>query len=229
MKSNRILKALLVFSLMLSQPIFAQGTSSESNTKSESSYLIQKNTDAPGLYKVEGQSNTRILAADDLYTVESVLNSAGRLYVLRLNMALDKTEVIYSDDQGKSWQNLELLDRLLDQLEINSANELIAYNSANMEDEELILSAAQLALKETESFLRIYPNPVNHYLKIEHQFADIKAGDIQLYSSLGQSMKLNINEEDQSFTLDVSQLSPGMYYINIQLEDRLISRSIIIK
>ncbi|QNR22930.1 T9SS type A sorting domain-containing protein [Croceimicrobium hydrocarbonivorans] len=229
MKSYRIQRALLAFSIILSPSIFAQGTSSESKTKNESSFYIQKNTDAPGLYKVDGQSNTRILVADNFYTVESVLKSAGRLYVLRLNVALAKTEVIFSDDQGKSWQNLELLDRLLDQLEINSANELIAYNSARMEDEELILSAAQLALKETESLLRIYPNPVDHYLKIEHQFADLKPGDIQLYSSLGQSMKLNINEENQCFTLDVSQLSPGMYYINIQLEERLISRSIVIK
>jgi len=229
MKINRLQKQILGLFLIISQFAFAQGSALSRQQGVESSYYIQKNTDEPGLYQSNQHGTNRILAASHFLTVESVLVSGDRIYVLQLDMAMTKTRVIYSDDQGVSWQMLMVSDLLLDQLEISSTHELIAFNQSNQEVQEVILSASQLALKETETFLRIYPNPADQYLNIEHQFADLKASDIQLYSSIGQSMKLDLNAEDQSFTLDVSQLSPGMYYINIQLEDRLISRSIIIK
>ncbi|WP_421752217.1 T9SS type A sorting domain-containing protein [Croceimicrobium sp.] len=229
MKTNRLQKQLLSLFLIISQFAFAQGSALGQQQGAENSYHIQKNTDEPGLYQSSQHGTSRILAADPFLTVESVLLSGGRIYVLRLDMAMTKTRVIYSDDQGVSWQLLKVSDLILDQLEINSAHELIAFNQSNQEEQELILSASQLALKETESRLRIYPNPVDDFLKIEDQYAKLKTEDIQLFSSIGQSVKLKITQEDNTLILDVSQLSPGMYYFNIQLEDRLLSRSILIK
>ncbi|MNY18855.1 hypothetical protein D3C86_1522620 [compost metagenome] len=70
-----------------------------------------------------------------------------------------------------------------------------------------------LALPElTSGKLRISPNPVSSLTKIESS-AVIES--IQLYNSVGQKIKIDYLLESKSATLDMANLSKGVYLVEI--------------
>lgn len=69
-----------------------------------------------------------------------------------------------------------------------------------------------------DSQFAIYPNPVSEHLALvaENANGNIK---IQIFNIQGKSLRNhNLNSQD-SYTLDVSQLARGLYFLNIQSEN----------
>ncbi len=74
--------------------------------------------------------------------------------------------------------------------------------------------------------LDVYPNPANSFVNISSNLAT-KPTTLEIYDMLGR-LKISISQEAFEFTtLDVSNLSPGMYFVNITPGNQLQSKKII--
>lgn len=74
-------------------------------------------------------------------------------------------------------------------------------------------------LIKDEKTVHIYPNPATDKLIIES--VNIKEGpmEIDIYTSTGQLVKLNsIRSTGTTHSIDVSNLSPGIYFMNIRMD-----------
>ena len=72
--------------------------------------------------------------------------------------------------------------------------------------------------------LNIYPNPTNSSTKLSGQFGFAKSLSIYLYNTTGICMKSwefkNQQSGKQEFTLDLSNLPPGIYFLRLQAGNR---------
>lgn len=84
------------------------------------------------------------------------------------------------------------------------------------------LSRGQLTnvkeIANVSKYLTVYPNPANDVLNIN---LDAAAGTITTYSFMditGRTL-LNGNAENNAFSLNVNNVNPGLYFVNITLKD----------
>lgn len=211
---------------------FAQGTPGSKTTEElQTSFHIQTGSEEPGLYRsgIKGENSTRVYAATYEVPVESVVGDKGRLYLLTLDHLLAKSVVLYSEDQGDSWKDLATIDRMMNVLEINDDNELIAYDRSDPENPEVLLTTHQLGLTDAERSLRIYPNPGDTYIKIAFEGYELNASDIQLFSGIGKLMSVKVDKAGNEYHMDISKLDAGIYFLNLKMKDQMITRSIIIE
>lgn len=84
--------------------------------------------------------------------------------------------------------------------------------------DEISITESPVSLKQLEySGIEIYPNPARNYLKI--QFPDIREiHSVQLYSVTGQCLYEHRGIFSETFEIDIQNLSPGIYFINIGTE-----------
>jgi hypothetical protein len=75
--------------------------------------------------------------------------------------------------------------------------------------------------------LKIYPNPVKEQLIISNKNI-IKMDNIHIYDLIGREM-LNDIDIKQEYILNISNYSPGIYFLNINFENQQIVNNIIIK
>ena len=72
----------------------------------------------------------------------------------------------------------------------------------------------------------VYPNPANSFVKISSNLAT-KSTALEIYDMFGR-LKISKSQEALEFTtLDVSNLSPGMYFVNITSGNQQQSKKII--
>jgi len=76
----------------------------------------------------------------------------------------------------------------------------------------LVIDGVELLDKQ----INIYPNPVSNFLKIENPFSGNYK--VKVINSLGQIV-LKQNQNTSSTSLDVSNLSKGIYFLNINSEE----------
>jgi len=82
------------------------------------------------------------------------------------------------------------------------------YNKTSAECDDLGLSVA-----ENSIFIGVYPNPTNSLLQIESRLPIIAK---TVYSLLGKTL---LRSSDASNVLDVSQLLPGVYLLQVEFEE----------
>jgi len=100
-------------------------------------------------------------------------------------------------------------------------------------DEDIYLGMDPLTsiFENTNQLIKIFPNPSNDYVQIDYEFSnrDNLAG--KLYDNKGRIIKIILNEnfqtETNSIKLDISTLSSGMYFVNIQSNSETVMKSFI--
>lgn len=76
--------------------------------------------------------------------------------------------------------------------------------------------------------IKIYPNPTSDYLQIDLGSAEQKRS-VQVFDNLGRKLlDQNINNQENAFSIDVSSLKEGIYYLNI-LTDKTVYKEKFIK
>ena len=89
------------------------------------------------------------------------------------------------------------------------------------------LSSVQLSLLDFQDIeiFNIYPNPVEQQLNID--FKDNSEKNLEIYDLQGRSLlSLNIDADSDNISLDVSQFSTGIYFLQIESESSLYSKQI---
>ena len=89
------------------------------------------------------------------------------------------------------------------------------------------LSSVQLSLLDFQDveIFNIYPNPVEQQLNID--FKDNSEKNLEIYDLQGRSLlSLNINADSDNISLDVSQFSTGIYFLQIESESSLYTKQI---
>lgn len=81
-----------------------------------------------------------------------------------------------------------------------------------------------------ENSLWIYPNPVKEAKKItiSHDLNETQMLDIYIYSAEGSLVKQSTIDYNNTFELDVSSLSSGLYVIRITNGKNIISMKLIV-
>ena len=77
--------------------------------------------------------------------------------------------------------------------------------------------------------IKLYPNPARNtvFLAIDHQISASKIGMTVFNLQGSQLMRKQLNPSNRT-ELDVSQLAPGMYLVQLQFEDQMINKKLII-
>ncbi len=83
-----------------------------------------------------------------------------------------------------------------------------------------------------EGAVAIYPNPTSEYVHIAINSDLSGLLNVKLTNSLGQSLYVSDGNEYQDgseMTLNVSDLSTGLYFITIQIDDRTVTKKLVIQ
>jgi photosystem II stability/assembly factor-like uncharacterized protein len=78
-------------------------------------------------------------------------------------------------------------------------------------------------IKNTGGSLKIYPNPTGNFLIIEHSFIPGKADFIIINSEGKVVIEGNLQNNDKTHTVEVSQLLPGNYVVRISQGNDVVS------
>ena len=104
----------------------------------------------------------------------------------------------------------------------------ITDNGCTAKDSTLVLFHLCTGIENAElnNQLRVYPNPASNFVSIDNQSNEI-IQSIEILSIDGQLVaKL---EEDNLSRINISDLSPGVYYLRIETENALVIKKIIKK
>jgi len=77
--------------------------------------------------------------------------------------------------------------------------------------------------------IKLYPNPARNtvFLAIDHPINAAKIG-MTVFNLQGKQLMRQQLDPSNHTELDVSQLAPGMYLVQLQFEDQMISKKLII-
>jgi photosystem II stability/assembly factor-like uncharacterized protein len=79
------------------------------------------------------------------------------------------------------------------------------------------------------SVLEIFPNPTTGIssLKIDgiHVYEE---NDVSIYDSLGRKLSVDLHKLNDGFTMDMSTLSPGVYFIRLEADDHILTKQLIL-
>jgi hypothetical protein len=81
------------------------------------------------------------------------------------------------------------------------------------------------ASKLTNVKFGIYPNPTNDIIRIEGMLPDIKS--IAVMNLLGETVMEQKNLHSPDFTLDLSKLVPGTYYIRFSSANSVVTKMVV--
>jgi len=135
-----------------------------------------------------------------------------------------KNGVYYIDNTMENWSyysnNLPTI--AVNNLKINSVNGKIYAGTegrgvwVSQKCDGCVLSADDI---NRESYISIYPNPTQDILNIESQQ---QIETVKIYSLQGQLIK-----ESSKSSLDVSQLTAGLYFVQVTIEGKIITKKFI--
>jgi hypothetical protein len=75
------------------------------------------------------------------------------------------------------------------------------------------------------SHLKVYPNPVQEKLTVKLDNAVQKGFSIQLFDLYGKKL-LQQTTRQQTLSIDVTQLVPGIYFLKVTSENQSLTRKI---
>jgi len=87
------------------------------------------------------------------------------------------------------------------------------------------------------SLLHLYPNPAKGSITFDIRLADINDAEIRIFDVLGKLLynvplndfkKMNSQQNDYTYRLDLTGLSNGMYYVQLKSSENVINKKIII-
>ncbi|MBC7912613.1 MAG: T9SS type A sorting domain-containing protein [Pyrinomonadaceae bacterium] len=91
------------------------------------------------------------------------------------------------------------------------------------EDDVSALNSEKLsaASQSINSKIKLYPNPATDFVKISIPLSSVSAKDISLFDINGRFQQLNYSEKmgENEFSMNVSNLLPGIYLVKIKIVD----------
>ena len=105
----------------------------------------------------------------------------------------------------------------------------LIYSNTNFGSEESkLISTNYLSLNQNNSnSISIYPNPAENYIKIRYQ--NIIPNSYEIYDTNGRLIKSSFIENDDSFSVDVSNFERGLYFISIKSEEKIDNLKFLVK
>jgi hypothetical protein len=161
----------------------------------------------------------------DVYSTEVTTNQSGYVRLEYFNPS-DKNqyELTYADSIPINPYSMLLFnDTLTSKIGIDITGDGIA--DFTKETTESPVTSIK-AVKESKKFL-LYPNPTNNILKVEFE---INAGfptQIEILSLDGRMVKSMHDLDSNSFEIDISDLSPGIYFINAKFDESRITKKFV--
>ena len=81
--------------------------------------------------------------------------------------------------------------------------------------------------KEKNHSISIYPNPAHNQLKL--QTSNTQTSNYQIHTLTGRTVKSGKLPNTAKHTLDVSELTPGVYLLEVQGEDAVRTKKVVVK
>ena len=112
---------------------------------------------------------------------------------------------------------------ICDYLDLGVGNTSIEYNNTDCNTQTEVEAACILGVenKDNADELLIYPNPVDEYLHIEGLE---QVNKIRIYNQLGQTVLRSVS----GYMIDVSEIKPGLYIIEIITNTQTFKQQLII-
>ena len=83
------------------------------------------------------------------------------------------------------------------------------------------INFSHVSIDEIESEdISIYPNPADNKINIELHDEQIESAQIEIIDTIGRSIYINNTSSNNEISIDVSNLSKGIYFIKLNTEDR---------
>ena len=156
--------------------------------------------------------------------VDIAMDSYGRIWTAIYVGYLAEGGVAYWD--GNQWEDFHVSDGLAGPnvrgLVIDSDNNVWVATSTGVSKISAIPSAVVAAEIAT---LNLFPNPSNDVLYLNNGTQNIQ--QVKIYNNLGALVYSN-DSKQQQYEIDVSSFSQGLYYVNINSSETIISKKIII-
>ncbi|MAX04957.1 MAG: hypothetical protein CMD19_01375 [Flavobacteriales bacterium] len=156
--------------------------------------------------------------------VDIAMDSWGRIWTSIYVGYLAEGAVAYWD--GSIWEDFDVIDGLagpnVKGLAIDSENNVWVATSTGVSK----ISAIPSSINEPElPEVMIFPVPSNDIIYLSNKAENIRG--ILIYNNLGALIYAN-DKPQQQYSIDVSSLEKGVYFMNINFVDEIISKKIII-
>ena len=89
---------------------------------------------------------------------------------------------------------------------------------------ELHVYYSPTGMGENEAQVKVYPNPTKHFVTVEAE----NMTEVSVYNLLGQCVMQKVAEESQT-TIDLQNVSEGLYLLRVKTENGIISKRIAIE
>ena len=156
--------------------------------------------------------------------VDIAMDSYGRIWTAIYVGYLAEGGIAYWD--GNQWEDFHVSDGLAGPnvrgLAIDSQDNVWVATSTGVSKISAIPSAVITA--EISSF-NIFPNPSNDVVYLTNENNDVK--QVTMFNSLGALVYSN-NSQQAQYSIDVSSLAKGMYYVNILSAGAIAQRKIVV-
>ena len=83
--------------------------------------------------------------------------------------------------------------------------------------------------KEVAPVFKVFPNPATQYLIVETQTENYPTATFQMFNATGSQVLLPVESSDTKHRLNISDLSAGVYFLEIQHHQHLERHKIIVK
>jgi len=156
--------------------------------------------------------------------VDIAIDGWGRIWTSIYVGYLAVGGVAYWD--GSQWEDFDVTDGLagpnVKGLTIDNQNNVWVATSTGVSK---IVPVPSAIITPEFSSVNLFPNPSNNVLYLVNENQKIQ--QINMYNNLGALVYENDNNQ-LNYSIDVSSLSKGLYYVNIQLSDAIISKKIVV-
>ena len=105
-----------------------------------------------------------------------------------------------------------------------------SYNKIPYQGWVTIFEGVSAPIIANENNIQIFPNPADENLTIDLSGNTWKNGSIKIYNAIGQIVnEVSLNENAVHQTLDISNLSAGVYNVQIVLDEKRMNNKVVVK
>ena len=103
------------------------------------------------------------------------------------------------------------------------------YSNTNFGSEESkLISTNYLSLYQNNpNSISIYPNPADNYIQVRYQ--NIILNSFKIYDINGRLIKSRFIEDNDGFSIDVSNFERGLYFISIKSQEKIDNLKFLVK
>lgn len=79
--------------------------------------------------------------------------------------------------------------------------------------------------------LSVFPNPAYENINLKFSSSEKRKIEISIFNQFGKAVRKNLKYSatgNDSYSIDVSDLSSGIYYVHLNMDDKIISRKIVL-